>query len=186
MFVTLVLALAILLVPRWGGLRRARRSTIDEPRFYMAVHSALESGASLHRAIAAAADGSPQLAGVRVAAAGGSTDEIAHAMRVLPGGEAAGAAVRVAARSGGKAADVFLRLAERAAADTDVARQRRVLTAQSRLSAAIVGGLPIVWLAFGGVARLESLVAAGGAPIAVLGLGMEATGVALVWRLASA
>lgn len=186
MFVTLLLSIATLLVPKWDSLRRTRRSIVDEARFYMAVSSALESGTSLPRAIAIASDGSPQLAGLRLAAAGGAPDEIALALSVLPGGKGAGAAVRVATRSGGKAAEVFLRLAERAMADADAVRQRRVLTAQARLSAAIVGGLPLVWLALGGVARLQNLVAGGGAPIAVLGLGMQATGVALVWRLASA
>ena len=113
-------------------------------------------------------------------------EDIATALRKLPGtGPKAAAAFRVAATSGGRAADVFLRLADRAAADADLARQRRVLTTQARLSALIVGGLPAVWFVFGGVGRLETLIAGGGAVIALLGLGMEALGIALVWRLAS-
>ena len=134
-----------------------------------------------------AARGCPGLDSVRRAArAGHSFVEIAATLLALPTtGEEARLAVLVANHSGGAVADVFLRLADRAATAADLDRQRRILTAQSRLSAAIVGGLPLVWLVFGGVGRLQALVEGGGAAIAAAGLGMETIGVAMVWRLAS-
>ena len=80
---------------------------------------------------------------------------------------------------------VFARLAERANADADLLRQRRVLTAQARLSALIVAGLPVVWLMFGGVGRIVSLIDAGAGVVAGLGITMEVAGMALVWRMTS-
>ena len=70
----------------------------------------------------------------------------------------------------------------------DVNRQRRVLTAQARLSALIVGGLPLIWLPFGGWSRLHGLVesGSGGAMVATVGIVMEIIGMAFVWRMAVA
>jgi Flp pilus assembly protein TadB len=122
----------------------------------------------------------------RAALAGRSFGEVATSLLALPiTGDEARLAVWVADQSGGAVAEVFLRLADRAAAAADLDRQRRILTAQTRLSAAIVGGLPLVWLGFGGVGRLQALVDSGGAAIAAVGLGMETMGAVLVWRLAS-
>ncbi|MCP3998136.1 MAG: hypothetical protein GY722_24210 [bacterium] len=187
MFVTLTVVAAILLVPGIERLRRMPRSRpIDEERFHAAVHSELQAGASLRSAISAAAQDLPELAGIhRAAVSGHPMDEVAAALLVLPNtGSEARVAVRVADLSGGRAADVFLRMADRAAAAADLDRQRRILTAQARLSAAIVGGLPFVWLLFGGVGRLRALVDNGGGAIGVAGIVMEAVGVALVWKLA--
>ncbi len=190
MFVTLALALLIIVAPKLEQLRRRRgRDRLDAPRFYATVHSEMRAGASLRQALAgaAAAQDVPALATVRgKAMAGAPMAEIAASLNALPGGaRQAEMSLRVAARSGGRAAAVFLRLADRAAADADAGRQRRALTAQSRLSALVVGGLPLVWLVFGGVGRLRSLIDSGGAAVAVAGLGMEALGVVLVWRLAA-
>lgn len=188
MFVTFAVAGAVLLVPGIDRLRRRqRRTTIDEERFHASVQSELRAGSSLRHALAAAARGCPGLVAVRRAAlAGRSFDEVAATLLVLPTtGDQARLAVLVTDYSGGAIADVFLRLAERAATAAELDRQRRILTAQTRLSAAIVGGLPLVWLGFGGVGRLQALVDGGGAAIAAAGLVMETMGVAMVWRLAS-
>lgn len=188
MFVTLLLASAVLAVPRLGRVRWGRRADIDEPQFYLAVHSELRSGASLRQAIAAAAlrQDHRVLADIHlVAGSPAPLAAVAAALRPLPNGAAAALATIVAAESGGKAADVFLRLAERARADRDLERTRTTLTTQARLSAAIVGSLPVLWLVFGGVGRLQSLVSAGGAAVAAVGLAMQALGVVLVWRLAA-
>ena len=190
MFVTTAVALLILSVPSWERIRsRHRRSQLDEHQFYAAVHAEMRGGASLRRALADAAAGhdAAELRAVRRAASSGAPIAgIAAGLRSLPGsGDRAAVAVRVAARSGGMAADVFLRLADRASEDAELARQRRVLTTQARMSALIVGGLPLAWLALGGVGRIHTLVEHGGLPIVAIGLGMEAIGVALVWRLAS-
>lgn len=188
MFVTFLVAGAILLVPGIDRLRHTRRqTTIDEEKFHASVHSELIAGSTLRQALTAAARDSHGLIAVsRAAQAGRSLDEVGAALLALPvTGNEARLAVRVADQTGGAVAEVFLRLADRAAAAADLDRQRRILTAQSRLSAVIVGGLPLLWLVFGGVGRLQTLVEGGGAAIAFLGLGMEIIGVATVWKLAS-
>ncbi len=188
MFVTLAVALLTVAVPKVERLRVRRSQQVDEQQYFAAVHAELRAGASIREALAEAASGQgPTLAGVRrLARSGASLDEVADELARLPAtGAAAGAAVRVAAHSGGRAAAVFLRLADRAAQEADLARQRRVLTTQARLSAGIVGGLPLLWLAFGGVGRLQRLVEAGGAPVALVGVAMETIGVFMVWRMAA-
>ena len=191
MFVTATLALLIVALPRLDQLRWWRRKEqFDEQRFYAAVHSELRAGASLRRAVAEAATAQDcrALAAVKAGALGGaSIAEIAGSLQSLPsGGRRAAMALQIAAQTGGRAADVFLRLADRAAPAADIARQRRTLTTQSRLSAAVVAGLPVAWLAFGGVGRLGDLISSGGALLAGVGLAMQLIGVAMVWRLASA
>ncbi len=190
MFVTTAVALAVLSIPGWDRLRRRRtKHHLDEQQFYAAVHVGMRGGSSVRRALAdAAADhDAPQLVLVRRAACSGAPiSEIAAVLRALPGsGRQAAVALRVAARSGGKAADVFLRLADRAGNDAELERQRRALTTQSRRPRRIVGGLPLAWLAFGGVGRLRTLIEHGGLAAAILGGAMETIGIALVWRLAS-
>ena len=190
MLVATATALAIVAAPRWVDLRvRRRERETDEPRFYAAVGAELRAGASLRHALADAAgeQDSAELHRVRrITDSGAPIDEVAAELGTLSGsGRQAAVALRVAERSGGRAAEVFQRLADRASDAAELERQQRVLTAQSRMSALIVGGLPFVWLAFGGISRLETLVANGGIVIAVVGLGLQALGIVVVWRLAS-
>ena len=189
MFVTFAISLLVVVAPRrvW---RPRRRVAADGQQFCAAVYAELNAGASLRNALADASlhTGGTDLHPIRRAALGGaSIEQLAGAVAQLSGiGRAAGAAVLVAAQSGGKAARVFLRLADRAAAEAQLDRDKRVLTTQARLSAAVVCGIPGLWLALGGFGRLEALVGAGGGLVAVVGLGLEALGVAMVWRLAAA
>jgi Flp pilus assembly protein TadB len=176
--------LGILLVPGPGQWRLRYRKRRPGPALLpAAIHAELSAGGSLRQAIATAGIGRPDLATVRrLAMAGAPMAMVADA---LGPDRRLGASVEVAARSGGRAAAVFQRLADRAAADADLMRQQRVLTTQARLSAAIVAGIPVVWMMFGGAGRIRSLVAGGAGIVAVIGLAMEIGGVALVWRLAS-
>ncbi len=187
MFVTLVAALAVLGAPKLPSV--ARRATADEQQFYASVASELMAGASLRTAVADSARPHDDSVMARVGAAarsGASLDAVADILSELPvNGMAAAAAIRVADRAGAAAAPVFARLADRTAARAEVERQRRTLTTQARLSAAVVGALPLMWLAFGGIGRIAALIQQGGAPVAALGLTMETVGVALIWRLAS-
>jgi tight adherence protein B len=93
------------------------------------------------------------------------------------------AALAVAARAGGRAATVFDRLALRATDEAAIARERATATAQVRLSAWIVGGLPLVAIAFAAASgRLEALVASGpfGVVALVVGLTLVGSGLAVV------
>ena len=184
----LLLGIGVVMRPHFG-LRLHRSSTaVDEQRFLAAVHAELRAGASLRWALAdaAAAQDSPILAATRrLAAAGAPIQEVADVLRSLPvNGRRLATAIEVVAISGGRSANLFLRLADRAAADADLARQRRTLTTQARMSALVVGGMPILWMAFGGLGRLQLLVESGAAAVAVVGVMLEGVGVLLVWRMA--
>ncbi len=81
-------------------------------------------------------------------------------------------------------ADVFDGLALMALEEAELARERRVATAQARLSAMIVAGLPLVFLAVLAVTgRMELLWGAGTAGVALLtgGLALVAVGVIAIW-----
>jgi tight adherence protein B len=184
---TLAIAIGVLSVPSRPHWRTRQRPEIDEQQFFMAVHGELRAGSSLRHAIsaAAAAQPGPVAADIhRAAATHEPMTEVAGALCRLPQmGPSAAMATRVAEESGGRAADVFLRLADRARQSADLRRQARRLTAQARLSAVVVGLLPLLWIVFGGWGHLQMLIAHGGGIVAATGIGMEALGVALVWRL---
>ncbi len=189
MFVALTVAVAALTLPPVRRLRLRRQPGIDEQQFFLAVHGELRGGASLRHAIGAAAQAqSGDMAADihRSAVRHHSMTAVCGSLRQLPEmGHVAAMATRVAMESGGRAADVFHRLADRARVNAALERQRRTLTVQARLSAAIVASLPLLWLVFGGWGRLQVLIRHGGGVVAATGVGMEALGVALVWRLAA-
>ncbi len=189
MFLTAVLALLVLAMPPVERWRIDRQRVVDEQQFYFAVHSELRAGASLRRAVATAALDQPGslMDDIRQAAAPHQpAGALVSAVSRLPQhGRRAALATEVAMESGGRAANVFLRLADRARVDSELALQRRTLTTQARLSAVIVGSLPLLWLAFGGVGRLHTLIEQGGSIVAMVGVAMEGLGVVLVWRMAA-
>lgn len=180
---TAIAVLLLLARPEWSPRRwRHTRGRPDDQQLAAAIHAELAAGSSLRNAVAAAAGHRPDLASVRRLALAGAPIESVAA--VLGPSERLAAAVVVAARSGGRAATVFSRLADRAAADAELARQKRVLTTQARMSAVVVGVMPLLWMLFGGVARLEMLVASGAGAVALVGVVMEGLGIGLIWRLA--
>jgi tight adherence protein B len=95
-------------------------------------------------------------------------------------------AVRTAGATGGRAADVFDALALLAAEEVALVRERRAATAQARLSAWIVGGIPVVYLLYaalaGNLAVLQSTGSVGHALLLVGSLLLVA-GVGLMWGM---
>ncbi len=192
----LLTAAGVAAVLLWDDLRgmwpRQRTTRLDEVQFLSSIHAELRAGASLRWALATAADGvDDSTVGevARLALAGVPLAAIAPHLGGFPqNGRRLAAALQVAAIAGGRSADVFARLAQRGAEENALARERRVLTAQARLSAMVVGGLPVLWLVFGGARRIAALAEAGGVGllVAVAGLSMELVGGFLVWRLATA
>ncbi len=189
MFVTLATVVAVLTIPPLHRWRTRLDPVIDEQQFFLAVHGELRAGASLRHAIATAAQAQPGdiAADIHCSAAGYQPlAAVCATLRQLPQtGGAAAMATRVAMESGGRAADVFLRLADRARVNADLQRQRRTLTAQARMSAAVVGSLPLLWLVAGGWNRLQILISNGGGMVAAVGIAMETLGISLVWRMAA-
>ena len=185
-------AAAVLLV--WGDIhhiaRRQRAGHVDEAAFLASIAANLRAGqsmrAALHEAAELEEDGSLRLVG-KLALAGAPLAEMGPLLERLPvNGSRVSAAMQVVEISGGRSAAVFGGLADRAGEESNRRRERRVLTAQARLSAAIVAGLPFVGVLLGGFSRIATLAAAGvgGFVVAAVGLGMQAVGVAVVWRMA--
>lgn len=168
---------------RQRALRR-RVAPSDEARFLQGVAAEISGGAGLQAALMSAAHGTPELqldTVVRYAAAGRPAPEIARALRAaLPlNGRMAAASYALIAETGARAAPMFSGLALRAATAGEVAREQRVVTAQARLSAWLIGGTPAVGTA--------GLLAVGrgpgegiGASVALIGVGLIVAGLALV------
>lgn len=171
--------------------RRPAPGAADEATWLAAVAAELRSGASLRTALAAADSAAPALSTsrlARMAEAGAPVERMAaEVVAALPcRGRAVGAALNVASTAGGKVASVFDGLAADAWADVESSRAMVALTAQARLSAWVVGGLPLVVLTILAVTGRLGVVLGSG-PLAgivmAVGLVLEAAGVAVVVAL---
>ncbi len=191
MLLVVATALVILFwdsVPVSGWWRRTE--SVDEARFFGSIAAELRAGASLRMALAAASAGSSDdrlRRAHRLALAGAPLGGISETLSALPrNGRRARLALRVAAVTGGRSAAVFERLAERAVDDAALAREQRTLTAQARMSAAVVGALPVLSLLVGGGSRIGRVVAtgSGGLLLVVAALAMQVAGGVAVWWMA--
>ena len=168
----------------WAVLARRHRETPgpdDEAAFLRGLAAELSAGAGLRGAVPAAATRAPALDLERVSrlcAAGRPAPEIGTALgEALPVNRAAvAAAFRLAAATGGAVAPLIGTLARRAEAVGRLDRERSAATAQARLSAWLVGGLPI------GLLALAMLTGAGpsAGDLGTPGLAMVAAGAALI------
>lgn len=175
----------------WHAVRRRRARRLlpaAEADFLRGVAGEVEAGASIRQAVVAAADRAPalDLTGViRLAEAGRPAGEVADRLeQTLPlNGRLAGAAYHLVVETGARASAVFAGLAVRAAEVGEVARERRALSAQARLSAWLVGGLPVAaTVALIVLGRGPDLAGAGG-PMTVVGVGLVSAGGVIVWMM---
>lgn len=170
----------------WAAVTQDRRDTTEEEAVWLGgVAAELRAGASLRGALIAAADRVRWIDTahvVRLAEAGAPHGMLAVAIQAaLPGRALVAPTLRIAGVSGGRAAAVFDRLAARVWEDVGAARHHRTLTAQARLSAWVVGGLPMLGtLVLAATGGLAAVVAAGPAGVAVMatGLVLETAGIA--------
>ncbi|MDX1691557.1 MAG: hypothetical protein R3290_11090 [Acidimicrobiia bacterium] len=167
--------------------RRGQPTADDEADALRGVVAELAAGSSLRHAIGGAASRVPRLGLDRAAArarAGLPMPRVAEALEAaLPvNGRAVGAAIALAASMGAPAVPLFAALADRAAEEGRLERERRSLTAQARLSAAIVGGIPLALAAlFVVTGRAATLVGGpAGRVVLVLGGTLVLAGAALV------
>ncbi|HSF84121.1 MAG TPA: hypothetical protein VLG28_00490 [Acidimicrobiia bacterium] len=160
--------------------RRVRAPEADatsEAVYHAAVAAELRRGASLRIALAEAAARTPELGLETFVAnlvAGRPVPDVSASMapRFRATGRLLRPAVVVAQDAGGQAAHVFERLAGLARNHAETAREQKAATAQVRLSAWIVAGLPIGAVVFAAASgRLGALVAVGPLGIGVLGVG---------------
>ena len=178
MIVALFLALLVVRV-RPIHLRRSRPQRSDA-EFFEAVAAELRRGASLRHAVAWAA---PESNAARLATTGQPMPMVVAALEtdVPLRGELAGAGIALAGGSGAPAAPLFARLADRSRIGEQLERELRVLTAQARLSAGVVGLIPI-GLGFGLVVSRGSAVLASPAArgVVAIGLGLQLLGLGII------
>lgn len=189
MFVTLAVVVVLLNIDDLRAVPiRRRQPAVDEVQLVHSIGSGLRAGASLRSALASAVTAVPSLARVPgLALSGAPLSQISPLFRALPSnGRRLAAALEVLAVTGGRSLAVLARLETRAAESAALARERRALTAQTRLSAMVVVAIPLLWIVFGGAAHISTLLGAGGAgpAVAVVGVAMQITGGVAVWRLA--
>lgn len=129
--------------------RLPRLAAVDEARLLREVGADLRAGVHPTAAFLAAVDSQPLLvvtssARQTLAGAGATvvTNELAQQLPVNR--DILGAAAGIAIETGAGLAAVLYRLADRADAVAAENRERTVATAQARLSATVVGGLPLV------------------------------------------
>lgn len=168
--------------------RRKRLRPFQESDFLRGVASEIDAGSSVRQAVIAGAARAPDLAlapAVHLAAAGRPAGQIAARLEeALPiNGRLSAAAYTMVAESGAEASAVFSGLAVRAARAGELERERRVLTAQARLSAVLVGGLPVAVTAVMAILGRGPDLEGAGAVIAILGVGLIGIGGLVVWLM---
>ncbi len=107
-------------------------------------------------------------------------EEVADEVAACPGMGAIATAVRVSAMTGASAVPVFDSLAAEAADEAALARERRELTVQARLSIAVVAGFPIAVLCYQVVSgQAMQLVRRGPIGVGLLVVGVSLLGLGL-------
>jgi Flp pilus assembly protein TadB len=151
--------------------------------FLRSVAAELRAGRSLRVALVDSARLDPRLGLariVRVAAAGRPMEQVADEMATCPGMTGIATALRVAAMTGGSAVPVFESLVVDATDEVALARERRELTVQARLSIAVVAGFPIAVLGYQVTSgQAMELVREGSAGVALLIIGVGLLGLGL-------
>jgi Flp pilus assembly protein TadB len=154
--------------------------------FLRSLASELRGGRSLRVALVDSARLDPRLGLariVRIAAAGRPMEQVADEMAACPGMAGVATGLRVAAMTGGSAVPVFESLAVDATDEVALARERRELTVQARLSIAVVAGFPIAVLGYQVVSgQALRLVRQGsvGVALLIIGIGLLGLGLATV------
>lgn len=154
--------------------------------FLRSLTAELRGGRSLRMALVDSARLDPRLGldrVVRVAAAGRPMEQVADEMATCPGMTGIATGLRVGAMTGGSAVSVFESLAVDATDEVALARERRELTVQARLSIAVVAGFPIAVLGYQIVSgQALKLVRDGsiGVALLVIGVGLLGLGLATV------
>ena len=151
--------------------------------FLRSLTAELRGGRSLRMALVDSARLDPRLGldrVVRVAAAGRPMEQVADEMATCPGMTGIATGLRVGAMTGGSAVSVFESLAVDATDEVALARERRELTVQARLSIAVVAGFPIAVLGYQIVSgQALELVRDGSIGVALLVIGVGLLGVGL-------
>ena len=177
---TVALVIAALVL---RGLRRPRSAQSSPPSTALrldALAAELRRGASLRSALAQTVN-EPRV--TRLALSGQPMPVVAAAAAAgLHRPELIQAAIQLAGSSGAPSSELFARIADRVRADEELERERRTLTAQARLSAAVVAGMPLVIGAALMLGGRGSLLTSGGPArtVTVIGAALQLAGLATV------
>lgn len=151
--------------------------------FLRSMSYELRAGRSLRMALVDTARLEPRLGlarVVRVAAAGRPMEQVADEMATNPAMTGVATGLRVAALTGGSAVPVFESLAVDATDEVALARERRELTVQARLSIAVVAGFPIAVLGYQIISgQAMELIREGSVGVALLIVGAGLLGMGL-------
>jgi tight adherence protein B len=190
MLVIAVMALAVVASrpSAYSISRRRAAPVVDEVQFAATVAAELRVGRALRQALLDALDGIPTRPAVELRRHLVSGTPLVRAAagvsQVLPdSGPMVVAAIRMAAESGGAVAPLFDRIADQQIGALAIDRERRAATAQIRLSAIVIGVLPLVVTGLMLVTgRLGALVQTGsfGVGVVALGASMQIVGLAVI------
>jgi tight adherence protein B len=186
----LVAAPAVLAAASKARRHRDRRSRHDLiARWLITLAAELRAGRTLRSSLIGAVEAVPELElglAARSSSAGRPLEEAAEIIASHDGLAPAAVALRVAARTGGSVVGVFDALTTEAVDEGSLERERRTLTAQARLSVALVGGFPLAVLGFQIVSGdAGRLLAQGpvGTSIVIVGGALLVAGLGAVWLL---
>jgi tight adherence protein B len=178
--------------------RRARLVAASVPPAVDRVAAELRTGGTIGTAITALAHGdgvlAPDFARVDARVRLGATTAAALRAwareRDAPGTAAVAGALAMCAAIGGRAADALEGLASSLRDRLAVAAEARALSAQARMSAIVVGGAPLLYVAWSALAdrrAVHALVATTtGRACVALGLGLELAGIWWMRRIVRA
>lgn len=175
--------------------RAAATGTVLEaqlPDVLRTLAAALRAGQSLPQAIATAHEDAPEpiRAALRAALArleaGGSAEQAIHAFERAcpsPSAPAAGSALHIGRAAGTRLPEILDTAAAGISDRERLAAERRALTAQARLSAAVIAGMPVAFFLLLGAAAREQLrvMLADPAGWAFLAAGAVLEGAGVLW-----
>ncbi len=168
--------------------RRARQIAAVVPETLERVASELRSGGTVATAISAVAGGDGPLAPdmaridyrVQLGASLGSALAAWARERAVAGVDASAGALALCASVGGRSADALDGLATSLRDRLGVAAEARAVSSQARMSAVVVGGAPVAYIAWSALVDPHALQVLTGTAFGrvclVLGIGLEALG----------
>ncbi|MEN8039981.1 MAG: hypothetical protein ABFR95_00585 [Actinomycetota bacterium] len=186
--IAIVALAAVVLV----GILQKRRSVstrdLNEGELLRRLSGRVSAGATLRSALADDGWEDVPPAARRMAILGQSMTDVSEALAdALP---VAGSAFRgicsFSEHTGASIASSLVVLADQADEEADLARQRKIALAQTKLSAIVVGVVPMI--ASGGLIAVRGIPDPGGAVVIipmVIGMGLQVLGTGIVFRVAS-
>lgn len=175
--------------------RRSRAVAAEVPAMIERVASELRAGGTIATAVSGIARSGSLLAadcarmGARMSLGASLTDAL-HLWareRPAPGVDVAAGAFAMCATLGGRSADALEGVASSLRDRLAVAAEARAQSAQARMSALVVGGMPVLYIGWSAIADRRAFVALTGTPVGrvcvAVGITLEVLGVLWIRRI---